>query len=874
MVIDGFSIISRAFFGTPLLTSTAGVYTNAVHGFAGMLLRLEQDYPVAYLAVAFDLPEPTFRHQSYPDYKATRQKMPPELISQIDLVAELLACWQIPVVSSPGYEADDVLGTLAARFAAQQVETLLVTGDRDSFQLVAPQVKVLYASRSGVRQLDIYDEAKVAAQYGGLTPGQLIDLKALMGDTSDNIPGVPKVGEKTALQLLQSWGSLEAVLANPQSAKLKNVQQNLVTYADQARLSYQLAHIAREVPIACELEDLRRQAPDYKALAAFYQRYQLNQLLSRMPVIEPKERAAPEPLTLFDEVALPSEAASNVAQVEFPWLLSALASKELLALIWRLPKGHPPPWRVAEANLAFAFVGEEPVRARLSREELHLLGRLLQERSFITWRGKELAHLLGVTLARAEDLALMAYLSESGRDPNLGYLAESFLTLTHPDLTQEAPGEPAAQLLQELQQLLALAPFIQKKLEDLALTALYREVELPLSQVLQQMEERGIKVDTGELARLGQEFAREMEQVQQQAYQAVGESFNLNSPKQLGALLFDKLGLPGGKKTKTGYSTDAEVLEELRDKHEVVGLILRYRSLAKLVGTYVEGLIPLVEEDGRLHSTFHQTVVATGRLSSSDPNLQNIPIRQPEGRLLRRAFLPGEPGWLLVSADYSQIELRILAHLSGDLRLIDAYHQGQDIHRRTASEVFGVPLEEVSSAQRNLAKAVNFGVVYGISDYGLGKQLGISRSLAKDFMQRFFERYPGVKTYQEQLVASAREQGFVTTIFHRRRHLPEIHSRNSALRNYAERAALNTPIQGSAADLIKLAMLRLEETLGSRGMKSRMLLQVHDDLLCEAPPEEVELLCELMRQTMEGAISLAVPLKVEIGIGENWYAVK
>ena len=950
MIIDGFSLVSRAFFATPLLSTSSGVYTNAVNGFAAMLLRLTTEYPVDYLAVAFDRPEPTFRRLAYEEYKGTRQKMPEELYSQFDLVRELLSCWRIPIVEQAGLEADDILGSLSQLFAREDVEVLLVTGDRDAFQLVEPLVRVLYLSRSGVRDMDLIDETAIASRYGGLTPGQLIDLKALMGDSSDNIPGVPKVGEKTAIQLLKQHGSLEEVLANPESGTTRTVRENLVTYAEQARLSYFLARIVWDDPLQSSVQslaDLCWKEVDFPALAAFYRRYDMRQLLTRLNATEAKTAASNQqqglilqeaadgsasmlntapsegmPVTALEAVKSAPTGQMTSQLVDYSRLDILLNSHQLLAVTWSLPKGVPRPsssrWRKAtvqgeslEATLEFLFstgdlVGTDLtspvdclslVHCSLAPSQLSALGSSLHSRAFLTWRVKELCHLLATSLPNVEDLALLAYLCDPGKDPELRTLSERFFSIEaalplmeeqesqtesavteKPDSSEikveakaqtDLAGDMASPLILHTLWLPMLA-----KLKDLGLESLYRDIELPLAGVLTEMEEAGIQVDTKELHHLGQEFSREMKILESSIHTLVGEVFNLNSPKQLGNILFDKLGLPGGRKTKTGYSTDAEALEGLLGKHEVIELLLRYRMLAKLQGTYIEGLIPLVEIDGRLRTTFHQTVVATGRLSSSDPNLQNIPIRHPEGRLLRKAFIPTTPEWRLVAADYSQIELRILAHLSQDARFIDAYHQGQDIHRRTASEVFDTPLDQVTSAQRSLAKAVIFGVVYGISDYGLATQLGISRSQASEFINRFFQRYPRIRTYQQELVALARSQGFVTTIFNRRRYLPEIHSRNHAIRSYAERTALNTPIQGSAADLIKLAMLRLDREMRQRGLASRILLQVHDDLLCESPLAEVAELSLLMQETMINAISLSVPLEVEIGVADSWYAVK
>ena len=866
MVIDGFSLICRAFYALPLLTTSDGIPSGALHGLASTLQALEKHYPTEYLAVALDRPEPTFRLERYPEYKGTRERLPEDLVVQFDLVREMLHAWNIPIVEAAGFEADDILGTLAKRFSETGVKTLLVTGDRDSFQLIEPQVTVLYSRAagrggSGGPQFDEIDEQAIMDKYG-VKPKQLIDIKALMGDSSDNIPGVPQVGEKTAMMLIQRYATLEEALQHPDEVRSKKARENMVTYAEQARLSYWLATIDCAVPMSLELDDLRRRSMDITKLTAFCRRYQLNRVLASLPQ-ESVNSSGQEMLSLFDMVVAQETPAGE--QVELAEFLEILSQSDSPAITWNATGA---PWRAEQAQIALAT---ENCMVWLQANGVSLLsvGQALTDKTFSSWRLKELGHLVQSSFARANDYALVAYLLDPGKEPQLPNLYEEY-----------AADQQRVQCAAEVQpavQLAAVIPGMKAKLAELELDSLYRDVELPLVGVLRGMEHAGIRVDTVILRGLGEEFAREMQSLEQQVHEAAGEPFNLNSPKQLGSILFEKLGLPGGKKTKTGYSTSADVLESLVDKHDIVAMLLRYRTLAKLQGTYIDGMIPLVESDGQLRTTFHQTVAATGRLSSSDPNLQNIPIRQPEGRMLRKAFLPSTSGWQLICADYSQIELRILAHLSQDERFIDAYHQRQDIHRRTAAEVFGVPLDEVTSMQRSQAKAVNFGVVYGISDYGLATQLGISRTMARDFIARFFERYPGIRIYQERLIEEARALGYVTTLFNRRRYLPEIHSRNYSLRSYAERTALNTPIQGSAADLIKIAMIRLEEALAARraqGGLARLLLQVHDDLLCEAPASETEAVVALMRETMESAIALQVPLEVDIGTASNWYEVK
>ncbi|MCE5195617.1 MAG: DNA polymerase I [Negativicutes bacterium] len=854
MILDGNSMANRAFYALPLLSNHQGIYTNAVYGFAMMLQKLEQEYQPDYLLVAFDRHEPTFRHLEYADYKATRQKSPPELIGQLSLLHDLLDAWQIAWLEKAGFEADDLLGCLSCRFQAAGIRTLLVTGDRDVYQLITADTSVLYTQKRGVSDLQIVDAATIEQQYG-LKPQQLIDVKALMGDASDNIPGVPAIGEKTALRLIQTYGSLTAVLEHAAEIKEKKVRENLLLYREQALLSYRLAKIDCNVRLEQPLAAWKRQPVNLAALRSFFTKYDLRSLLEKLPQAK-TQVSLPDP----SEHALPL---LKGMPADRETILSLLQKQQFSAL-----SVQEEPGLLASSDLSFAFLTEQGEMYLYHADDDAALTKiidLLTKQRFTVWDKKRLSHLLQRSFPLAEDAMLQAYLINPGQKLSL----DSFAAAVFPD--QPLPQSDSLPIT-ELLQLQRLIPWLNRVLSERSLTALYREIELPLADLLYRMETRGIGVHIAVLQELNREYQIQMDRLQEQIWQMAGQQFNLNSPKQLGQVLFEKLGLAGGKKTKSGFSTDAAALELLADQHEIIALILSYRTLSKLQGTYLQGMIPLISSaDQCLHTTYNQAVTATGRLSSSDPNLQNIPTRSEEGRIIRKAFFPTQNGWRLVSADYSQIELRILAHLAQDEAFIDAYRQDQDIHRRTAAEVFNIPFEQVSSLQRNRAKAVNFGIIYGISDYGLATQLHISRAEAKTYIDRFFEEFPAIRRYQDQLIAEAKQNGYVTTLFQRRRYLPELQDRNYNLRSFGERAALNTPIQGSAADLIKLAMLRLQQAIEKQKLQGHILLQVHDELVCETPPEEEAVLKRIMRETMENAIQLIVPIKVELSSGDNWY---
>lgn len=856
-VIDGHSLAHRAFHGVPTLTTTAGEYTNAVFGFTNMIFKILDSYHPDLFAVAFDMKAPTFRHREYADYKGTRKGMPDELRSQIPLIREVVTAFRIPIFEREGYEADDLIGTLSALAEKAGHHTYVVTGDRDSLQLIDEHTSVLL-TRKGISEIEEYNAANMLEKTG-LTPAQIPDFKGLMGDPSDNIPGVPGVGEKTAVKLLQTWGTMEEVLVHAAKADAnKRVKENLVIYADQARLSKRLATIDRCIPLKIDFAALRYAGPDNEALFELFTRFEFKSLLSR--VAQGKEKAlSPVPGSWI-----------AVAESDAEEAAGRLASAEVLALSPVLSGTDP--MRAELVGLSVTADGENAYYFEVAKCGLNPVRRLLTSPAEKAGGDLKTLYVIGKRLgidmaAMAFDPLLAAYLINPTRD-NL-----SLSDLAREEFRQEIPAGPEPERAAALARVCyRLKDRLFKKLAENEQTELFCRVEMPLSRVLGDMELAGVAVDMERLRTMGEELAVRINEYTAEIYRLAGETFNINSTKQLADILFNKLGLPPLKKTKTGYSTSAEVLEELAAYHEIVARILEYRQVVKLKSTYIDGMVSLIHpETHRLHTTFNQTITATGRLSSTEPNLQNIPIRLPEGRKIRQVFVAGEGFDYLLAADYSQIELRVLAALSGDPVLIDAFRHDEDIHTRTAAEIFGVAMEDVTPALRSRAKAVNFGIVYGISDFGLARDTGVSRKEAQEFIDQYFSRYAGVKAYLDSVVAKAKEQGFVTTLLNRRRYLPDINSRNFNLRSFAERTAKNTPIQGTAADIIKVAMVQVHHELKNRGLRARMLLQVHDELIFEVPEGELAEVASLVRRVMENAVPLPVPLKVDAKVGKNWY---
>lgn len=898
VLVDGHSLIHRAYHALPPLSTRSGQPTHAVYGFTSMLIKLLQEERPEYMAVAFDMKGPTFRHEAFAAYKAQRAPIEEDLASQIPLVHQVVESLGLPIYMEEGFEADDCLGTLARQGEALGLEVLIVTGDRDLLQLVSPSVTALL-TRKGISQLDRLDPAGVEALLG--VPPQLVtDYKALVGDPSDNIPGVPGVGPKTATRLLAEYGSLEALLEQAGQVRGKTGRA-LAEHREAALQGKLLTTIRCDVPIELDLDRARVAPPEGERVRALFQELEFGSLLRRVAELFPGidlAPASPGP----EGVAAGSGAAggprAEALLLESPealarWL-AALPPQEPVAFEW-LVEGSDAlagplvglavarPGQVAFLPLPGELPEDGPLREQLAAFLASPRPKVVHD----VKRQILIAGRWGLTLEPpAFDLMLAGYLlrpGEGGYEPETlarTWLGEELPSLQEPaagrgkrrePLTEVVPPVLAERLAARLGRYGALQRRLETQLEADGLLELFREVELPLAWVLAGMEARGIRVDAEVLAGLSQELDGRIEALAQGIYGLAGEEFNLNSPKQLGAILFDKLGLPVLQRTKTGPSTSAEVLEELAEQHEIAALILAYRQLVKLKGTYIDALPELIRpETGRVHTTFHQAVTATGRLSSSDPNLQNIPIRSQEGERIRGAFVPGEPGWVLLTADYSQIELRVLAHISEDEGLIEAFRSGDDIHTRTAAEVFGVPREQVTPTMRSAAKAINFGIVYGISSYGLARGTGLSRAEAQAYIDGYFARYPGVKRYMDQVVAQARERGYVTTLLGRRRYLPELRARDRARRSFGERTAMNTPIQGSAADIIKLAMLRVDRRLKESGLQARMLLQVHDELVFECPEEEVAGVARLVREAMEGVVTLKVPLRVDVKAGPNW----
>ena len=850
IAIDGNSLMHRAYYALPAMTSREGTPTGALHGFFGMLLKLLDRNP-SYLVVAFDLHGPTFRHEQYPDYKAGRRETPEDLRPQFPLLQEILKDMGVAVCTSPSYEADDILGTFARMSEKEGVDALLVTGDRDALQLITPSTHVLL-TKKGITETEEMDIAALQQAYG-LTPERMRDLKGLMGDNSDNIPGVPGVGEKTAVKLLAEYDTLENVLAHAEEVKGK-LGEKLKEYADSARMSYTLGTIHTDAPISLTIQQSKFQPGRMAGAAPLLKSLQLNSIVSRLP--EAEVSIAPPAQAEHETVALTDIDAVRLA-------IEGLRGVQLLAL-------------TAEGDtLTFAAESGTEYRVRLSgtllepgldaETVLRALRPLLEDGRVkkLLFDAKRWMHRLagiGLTLEGLEFDAMIAdYLINATRP------TASLTALCEERLHEAQAGAFA---------LLRLYEPMMQELRDMELLALYETVERPLIGVLFRMERQGFRVDTDVLRDLDTQFAARIEELARGIYSQAGETFNILSTKQLGVILFEKLQLPAQRKTKTGYSTDSDVLDALYDLHPIVPLIQEYRFLTKLKSTFIDGLLAVISPaDGRVHTSFNQNVAATGRISSTEPNLQNIPVRTPLGREIRKAFV-ASPGNLLVGADYSQIELRLLAHISGDAEMQDNFTDGGDIHARTASEVFGVPLPEVTGEQRSAAKAVNFGIVYGISDFGLARNLGISRKRAAEYIEKYLNRYPGVRAYMHQSVENGKRDGYVKTLLGRRRELPELKSGNYNTRSFGERVAMNMPIQGTAADIIKCAMVAVDEALSRENLAARLVLQIHDELIVDTPPAEAERVKTLLCGCMQNAMQLSVPLVAEVKSGKSWYDTK
>ena len=848
IAIDGNSLMHRAYYALPSMAAKDGTPTGAIFGFLRMLLKLLERQP-DYLVVAFDMKGPTFRHGEYGEYKAGRRPTPPDLGPQFPLLRQVLEAMGIAICQCEGYEADDILGTASRMAEAAGSDALLVTGDRDALQLITPHTHVLM-TKKGITETVEYDEEALLAAYG-LTPERMVDLKGLMGDASDNIPGVPGVGEKTALKLLEKYGTLENTLAHAGEEK-GALRTKLEQGAELARLSYRLGKIDTAAPLQAELSQWAFRPEALAGGLPLLYKLELRGIAGQLSDTKPEGEAPAEPTAQTQRVA--EEAALEA-------MVKALLGKSPLGI--QLEESCL--YVAADPAMQYqvALDGGDLLTPGLTPEQALGAIRPLLEDPGVEKRlfdAKGLLHAIapyGVRLVGPwQDAMIQDYLLHAIHP------ADSLKTL----LSERNLPYGAGGLLQAGQDM-------EAELREKGLLDLYNQVELPLVEVLYQMEREGFMVDGAMLRELSELFARRLEEIQQGIYQQAGESFNILSTKQLGVILFEKLGLPTRKKTKTGYSTDSSVLESLQDHHPIVPLVMEYRFLSKLKSTFLDGLLALMQPDGRVHTSFNQNVTATGRISSTEPNLQNIPVRTELGREIRRAFV-ASPGRVLVGADYSQIELRLLAHMSGDTAMVEAFRTGADIHAITAGEVFGVAPEAVTSQQRSAAKAVNFGIVYGISDFGLARNIGVSRKEAGDYIQRYFQRYPGVKAFMDRCVQEGREKGYATTLLGRRRELPELASSNFNTRSFGERVAMNMPIQGTAADIIKLAMVRVYQALEREGLQAKLVLQIHDELILDTPMEEAERVKPLLKACMEEAMPLSVPLIADVREGHSWYDTK
>ncbi|MCY7779929.1 DNA polymerase I [Bacillus haynesii] len=872
VLVDGNSLAYRAFFALPLLSNEKGIHTNAVYGFTTILMKMLEEEKPTHMLVAFDAGKTTFRHKTFKEYKGGRQKTPPELSEQLPFIRELLDAYQISRYELENYEADDIIGTLAKSAEKDGFEVKIFSGDKDLTQL-ATEGTTVAITKKGITDVEYYTPEHVREKYG-LTPEQIIDMKGLMGDSSDNIPGVPGVGEKTAIKLLKQFHTVEELLSSIDEVSGKKLKEKLEEFKEQALMSKELATITTEAPLEVTLDSLGYEGFDREAVLKLFKDLGFNSLLERIGE-EPGEKEEEQ----FEEI--------NV-KIKTDITDDLFASPASLVVEQLGDNYHEAPilgFSIVNEHGAFFIPEETAVQSDRFKE-------WAEDESKKKWvfdakRAAVALRWRGIELKGAEfDVLLAAYIINPGHsyDDVASVAKEHQLHIVAAD--EAVYGKGAKQAVPEEKELAdhlarkakAISLLREKLLDELEKNEqldLFEALEMPLAHILGEMESIGVQVDVDRLKKMGEELSAKLAEYEKKIHESAGETFNINSPKQLGVILFEKLGLPAVKKTKTGYSTSADVLEKLRDKHVIIEDILHYRQIGKLQSTYVEGLLKVIKKDShKVHTRFNQALTQTGRLSSTDPNLQNIPIRLEEGRKIRQAFVPSQKGWLIFAADYSQIELRVLAHISKDKNLIEAFTNDMDVHTKTAMDVFHVSEEEVTPAMRRQAKAVNFGIVYGISDYGLSQNLGITRKEAAAFIERYFHSFQGVKEYMEETVQEAKQRGYVTTLLSRRRYIPELTSRNFNLRSFAERTAMNTPIQGSAADIIKKAMIDMADKLKEKNLQAKLLLQVHDELIFEAPEDEIKVLEKLVPEVMEHALELDVPLKVDCSSGPSWYDAK
>ncbi len=880
VLIDGNSILNRAFYAIPNLTNAEGIPTNAVYGFLNILFKILEEEKAEYLMVAFDVKEPTFRHQLFEAYKGTRKPMPQELREQIPIMKEVLMAMGVTIMEQPGLEADDILGTMAKRAEREGLEVSLVSGDRDLLQIASDRIRIRIPKTKGNKtEVEDYYAKDVFAKYQ-LTPLQFIELKALMGDTADNIPGVPKVGEKTATELMKKYGSIEGIYAHIGEITKKSIKTSLEENRELADLSKILATIEIDADIKYEFETAKLENLYTKKAYEWFQRLEFKNFLKRF---DSEHTTQNEQTTYFkevielEEVEIVFQLAQNAILKSYVILEDSKADKDFIGIAIAF----------GEQNSYF-LKSQGFVTKQYLIDKVRQLAVNTQNKTILT--GFHLKHDYGYFQTDSTeglfDVQLAAYLLNPLKNNYaIEDIAKEYLGILIPSREQvlgkmsfvEAESNNAEELITYAcfyaYTIWKATDILENSLKEAGMDKLFHELEMPLTLVLYDMEQEGIGIRRNELVKYGEALVGRIQELEEIIHKTAGMEFNINSPKQLGEVLFEKLGIPGGKKTKTGYSTAADILEKLGDEYPIVADILEYRGLTKLKSTYADGLANCIAKDNRIHSTFNQTITATGRISSTEPNLQNIPMRMELGRMIRKVFVPKD-GYLFMDADYSQIELRILAHMSGDKQLIEAYKTDQDIHRITASQVFHIPFEEVTDLQRRNAKAVNFGIVYGISSFGLSQDLSITRKEAAGYIEQYFATYPDVKKFLDNLVEQAKQDGFVTTLFGRRRPIPELKSSNFMQRSFGERVAMNSPIQGTAADIIKIAMLKVWQELRKEGLQSKLILQVHDELLIETNQDELKQVESILEKQMKEAADLAVTLEIDLHTGDNWYEAK
>lgn len=877
LILDGNSLMNRAFYALPPLSNSEGLHTNGIYGFITMLLKMKEEIKPDYIVSTFDRSAPTFRHNEYKEYKAGRKKMPPELAEQFPVVKELLELLSINIFEIDGFEADDLIGTLSTFAADKGIEIYIVTGDRDALQLASENINVII-TKKGMTEKEVYDKNRMIEEYG-VTPTQFIDVKGLMGDSSDNIPGVPGVGEKTAFKLIKEYGSIENVLQNIDNISGKKIKENLLQYSEQAVFSKKLATIKIDVPIEIDLNSIKsKDNYDAEGVRRLFIKLQFKSLIDKVLVgedsnqnVDADEEEIKVSYVRVDNMEKFKELTENIVFI--------CKDNKLLYLTFNIVDGNV----YSRSYIEKIFINLEnnnyivELKKLYDEDKKEVVGLLknifenenIKKVSHDVKMPHTILHKMGVDFLGVKfDVKIAAYLIDSSKgEYDLKTILQNYLEVNVPGASEES-------YIKETDLLNKVFEVLELKVKEGNMEELLYKVEQPLTDVLASMEYEGFRVDKEKLTELGEKFKLEIDGVQKEIFGISEEEFNINSPKQLGKILFEKLDLPVIKKTKTGYSTNAEVLEELSDKHPIIEKITYYRQLTKLYSTYIEGLKAVIDEDGKIHSSFNQAVTATGRLSSTEPNLQNIPIKYEMGKEIRKVFVPDNPNQVILSADYSQIELRVLAHIGNDENLIDAFIHQSDIHTKTASEVFKVPIDEVTSTQRSNAKAVNFGIVYGIGDFSLAKDLKISRKEARNYIDTYFDRYPGVKKYMDDIINQAKETLYVTTVMNRRRFIPEIKASNKMVRSFGERLAMNTPIQGSAADVIKLAMVNVYNQIKEKGFKSKLILQVHDELILNVYKDELEEVKAMVKREMENVLKLRVPLEVDISVGGNWYEAK